>query len=76
MGRVKSKLAKRTAGRLMKEQEFAPDFNENKQFLGLTMPSKRIRNIIAGYITRLKKRENYTKHKLSKQESELVLEEA
>lgn len=56
MGRVKSTLTKRTAERLMEEQEFSPEFNRNKKILGLTMPSKRIRNIIAGYISRLKKR--------------------
>ena len=56
MGRIKSTLINRTAEKLMKEQEFASNFEENKKILGMTMPSKRIRNILAGYISRLVKR--------------------
>ncbi len=56
MGRIKSTLIKRTAEKLMKEQKFSEDFEKNKEILGDTMPSKRMRNIIAGYITRLKKK--------------------
>jgi len=56
MGRIKSILIKRTAEKLMQEQEFSDNFEENKKILGESMPSKRIRNIIAGYITRLKKK--------------------
>jgi ribosomal protein S17E len=56
MGRIKSLLVKRTAKRLMEEQEFSDNFEKNKKILGMTMPSKRLRNIIAGYIARLKKR--------------------
>jgi len=56
MGRIKSSLAKRTAEKLMQEQEFSESFEENKKILGETMPSKRMRNIIAGYISRLRKR--------------------
>jgi len=61
MGRVKSILIKRTAEKLMKEQEFTNNFEENKKILGLTLPSKRMRNVIAGYITRLKRKENHAK---------------
>lgn len=55
MGRIKSTLIKRTAEKLMLGQEFADNFEKNKKILGESMPSKRIRNILAGYITRLKK---------------------
>ena len=56
MGRIKSKLVKRTAHNLLKEENnFNDNFEENKKtIVGLT-PSKKIRNKIAGYITRLKK---------------------
>jgi len=57
MGRVKSTLIKRTANQLVKRtpDSFNKDFENNKKSLGHTMPSKRLRNMIAGYITRLKK---------------------
>ena len=58
MGRVKSTLIKRTSKKLMQNQEFADNFEGNKKILGTTMPSKRVRNMIAGYITRLKRRDN------------------
>ena len=57
MGRIKSKLVKRTALSLIKEEnKFSSSFENNKQILKDLMPSKKIRNQIAGYITRLKKR--------------------
>ena len=56
MGRIKSKLVKRTAKQLLKEEnKFNDNFEENKKILKNSMPSKKIRNQIAGYITRLKK---------------------
>jgi len=56
MGRIKSKLVKRTAKTLLKaENKFNENFEENKKILKDSMPSKKIRNQIAGYITRLKK---------------------
>jgi len=58
MGRVKITLVKRTARDLLKEENvFTQDFNRNKKVLGNTLPSKRIRNMIVGYITRIKKRQ-------------------
>lgn len=64
MGRIKSTLVKRTARNLLKEENFfSESFEKNKKFLGDTMPSKRIRNKIAGHITRLKKREKQEKLK-------------
>ena len=55
MGRIKSTLIKRTAKKLIGEQKFADNFDKNKILLGQTMPSKRIRIILAGYIARLEK---------------------
>ena len=58
MGRVKSTLIKRTARDLLKEENiFSESFEKNKKVLGNTMPSKRIRNMIVGYIARIKKRQ-------------------
>jgi ribosomal protein S17E len=58
MGKIKTKLIKRTAENLMKKGvEFTPDFENNKKILGNTMPSKKVRNQIAGYLGRLKTQE-------------------
>jgi ribosomal protein S17E len=62
MGRIKSKLVKRASHTLLKGNNvFTEKFNENKVVLGNSMPSKKIRNQMAGYISRLKKRELKTK---------------
>ena len=63
MGRIKSTLVKRTSVKLMEQQEFSEDFEDNKKILGKTMPSKRTRNIMAGYISRLEKRKTNAKQK-------------
>lgn len=57
MGRIKSKLTKRTARQLLHEcpEIFSKEFDTNKSVLGNTLPSKRLRNQVAGYITRIKK---------------------
>lgn len=57
MGRIKTAMIKRAAEQVLdKEPElFNESFEHNKKILGSTMPSKRIRNKIAGYISRLKK---------------------
>ncbi len=57
MGRIKSTLVKRTSKQLLKHEEivFTNAFNDNKKILGNTMPSKKIRNKIAGYIARLQR---------------------
>lgn len=39
---------------LKEENKFTEKFDNNKLILGNTMPGKRLRNGIAGYITRLK----------------------
>lgn len=61
MGRIKTTMVKRAANQLKQlyGDEFKKDFNENKLLVSqfADVPSKKIRNIIAGYITRLKKAE-------------------
>ena len=55
MGRIKSTLVKRTAKQLLIKSDMKYDetFETNKKILGSTMPSKKIRNKIAGYMARL-----------------------
>jgi|TARA_Y100000310_G_scaffold342269_1_gene444776 small subunit ribosomal protein S17e len=57
MGRIKSTLVKRTSRQLIEKspESFSPDFRANTKVLGKTMPSKKMRNMVAGYIARLKK---------------------
>ena len=58
MGKIKTKLIKRTANSLLKGKiNFSEDFEKNKKILGNCMPSKKIRNQIAGLLARLKKQE-------------------
>ena len=58
MGKIKTKLVKRTAETLIeKDIPFSESFENNKRILGNTMPSKKIRNQIAGMIARTKRRE-------------------
>jgi ribosomal protein S17E len=53
MGKIKSKLVKRTAEELVKQGvNFTTDFQKNKEILGNTLPSKKVRNQIAGYLVR------------------------
>lgn len=57
MGRIKSTLIKRTSKQLVESSEdsFSKSFEDNKKALGRTLPSKKTRNKIAGYITRMKR---------------------
>ncbi len=65
MGKIKSKMMRKTANALMKEDlEFEKDFEKNKAILGSTMPSKRLRNRIAGLISRMKRQEEKEKLEL------------
>jgi len=58
MGRIKSKLVKRTSLALLKEPNtFNSEFENNKELLKGLTPSKKVRNQIAGYIVRKKKAE-------------------
>lgn len=57
MGRIKTLKVKRIAKKLIKEhaEEFTPEFNKNKELVrGYTdVASTKLRNIIAGYTSRL-----------------------
>ncbi|MDD2444688.1 MAG: 30S ribosomal protein S17e [Candidatus Nanoarchaeia archaeon] len=57
MGRIKSTLIKRTSKQLIESDSDLYDvkFDHNKKILGNSLPSKRLRNKVAGYISRLKK---------------------
>ena len=61
MGRIKTQLIKRVTNKLVKEhrEEFKKDFEENKKVVEefAIIPSKKLRNSIAGYVTRLMKEE-------------------
>ena len=58
MGKIKTKLVKRTAENLIKKGAPVSDsFEENKKVLGNTLPSKKIRNQVAGLLARIKKQE-------------------
>ena len=67
MGKIKSKLVKRTADTLIKKGiEFTESFERNKKILGNTMPSKKLRNQIAGFISRIKTQEKENQAKIEK----------
>ena len=58
MGKIKSKLVRKSAtGLLERGINFNEDFENNKKILGRTMPSKKLRNQLAGFLARLKKQE-------------------
>ncbi|MBU2617035.1 MAG: 30S ribosomal protein S17e [Nanoarchaeota archaeon] len=59
MGKIKSKLIKRTAKELIKRGvKFKDNFEDNKRILGKTMPSKKIRNQIAGFVAKQEQQED------------------
>jgi len=59
MGRIKTQLIKRTTQKFMAEHKdkIKEDFEENKKLVAKNtdVTSKKLRNIIAGYLTRLKR---------------------
>jgi small subunit ribosomal protein S17e len=59
MGRIKTQQIKRVTNSLMKEHgsDFKEDFNSNKELVSkfVDVKSKKLRNVIAGYVTRLSK---------------------
>jgi len=61
MGRIKTTLVKRTAIKLYakNKDKFGSDFNKNKSLVQelLIEPNKKLRNITAGYISRLVKQD-------------------
>ena len=65
MGKIKSKLVKRSVKSFIQEGvEFDEEFEINKKVLGKEMPSKKLRNQMAGFLSRLKKQERAEKEKL------------
>ena len=56
MGRIKTKLTKRITNELLDRyrKDFKPDFESNKSLVSsrADIASKKIRNIIAGYVSR------------------------
>lgn len=61
MGRIKTQLIKRTTLKLLgaHRESFTKNFDENKKVVQdmLSDPTKKLRNVIAGYATRLVKNE-------------------
>lgn len=60
MGRIKLQLTKRTTRKLMAKhkEEFKEDFEENKKIVSkyTDVSNKKLRNTIAGYVTKLMKK--------------------
>lgn len=61
MGRIKTTLIKQKTKELMVRyrEKFTTDFTANKKLTNqfTDVPSKKLRNTVAGYLTRLKKKE-------------------
>ncbi|MBS3162551.1 30S ribosomal protein S17e [Candidatus Woesearchaeota archaeon] len=61
MGRIKTTVIKRTGKKLVSQHRasFKTDFESNKQLLPtyIEVPSKKMKNVLAGYITRLMRNE-------------------
>ena len=59
MGRIKTKKIKRVSEDIVRDHgdKLNADYEHNKQLIDgmATIPSKKLRNIIAGYVTRIKK---------------------
>ena len=62
MGRIKTTFIKRKTKELLKMHgdKFTTDFERNKKLTDsyTILTSKKLRNVIAGYMTRLKRKEN------------------
>ncbi|MBL7051093.1 30S ribosomal protein S17e [Candidatus Woesearchaeota archaeon] len=62
MGRIKTQLVKRITNDLIREhsKELKKDFDENKEIIGkfAKIPSTKMRNVIAGYVTRRMKNDD------------------
>ena len=61
MGRIKTAKVKRMTKEIMKEHKdvFTEEFAKNKELVNKTtdVKSKKLRNVVSGYITRLQKRQ-------------------
>jgi len=62
MGRIKTQLVKRTTNELLEQygDKFSEDYEKNKRVVAQLVigVGKKIRNIIAGYVTRLVKKQH------------------
>jgi len=68
MGKIKTKLIKRTAEVLIeKDLNLDETFETNKKVLGKEMPSKKVRNQIAGYMARLVRMKNKKQAEIDKE---------
>ena len=77
MGRIKSLMIKKAAKQLLgKDNSFNDKFDHNKRVLHSTMPSKPIRNKIAGYIARLKRMEKEFEIKEKKRKEKEALKQS
>ena len=61
MGRIKTTFIKRKTKELLEKHgdKFTKDFSQNKKLTSqhINVSSKKLRNVVAGYLTRLKKKE-------------------
>lgn len=61
MGRIKTTMIKRVGNKLVANHRasFRTTFEENKEIIPkyVEVPSKKLRNVLTGYVTRLMKRE-------------------
>ncbi len=61
MGRIKSTFVKTSAAKIYKKgaEEFTDSFENNKKIVDkyAAIPSKKLRNTVVGYITRLSKKD-------------------
>ena len=61
MGRIKTTMIKRVGNKLvaLHRSSFKTTFEENKEIIPkfVEIPSKKLRNILTGYVTRLMKKE-------------------
>jgi len=74
MGRIKSLMIKKAALQLFEEAEgFTEDFENNKKLLKDTMPSKSVRNKVAGGLVRLvrKKRQKESSEETGNENEEV-----
>ena len=57
MGRIKTAMVKRAAWELLEDEnhKFTEDFSHDKKLLANTMPSKKVRNKIAGFLARIER---------------------
>jgi ribosomal protein S17E len=82
MGRIKSTLIKRTAKQLLNEKDmFTISFEHNKKILGRTMPSKKMRNRIAGHMAHIvqmkeQKAKEPEKKQIPQETPEYILDQA